>query len=462
MNAQLRLLRQVLVLLVVAVLTVDAAFGQYRDEPPRSAEEAQQRFRRAEFFLAELDANHNGVLEADECTGRRQYFVERMLQRAGLPVHYPVAMDRVREGLQRYYTNAVQAAAPGGTPPGGPPSGPWGGGPPGGPWGGGPPGGPWGGGPPGGGPPGTGGPPGAPSGSSSTPSVAPAVPGFGVAPAAPVVPGFGPVAATTSGPVGASVGGSGGGSTSSQGDDQRYRDYAKQLFGQYDKNRNGVLEKDEYHEMSNNPKAADKNGDGVISFDELFTWLVEMSKSGSHSGNSSGGDNRGRERERERERSKKEEPKQPVYRVPVPSPIDRLPRGLPEWFLKKDIDRDGQVSMAEFSQEWNESKLAEYFKYDINGDGFIVPTEVLRSDKDKATSSSGPSGTRTTTSSSGSSAGNSGSSSSSSGSSGSSEHRGESRWGRSDRGEPFRGPDRGGSDRGSPERGGPPERERGR
>ena len=421
MNASRRSFRMPLVLVFGVVFSCEAVFAQYRDEPPRSAEEAQQRFRRAEFFLAELDANHNGVLEADECAGRRQYFAERMLQRAGLPVQFPVAIDRVREGLQRYYTNAVQqAGAQGGPAPGSPFPG-------GGPWGGGPPGGPWGGGPPGSSP-------GPPAGSGSSSSPAPLVPGFGVPSAAPTVPGFGPVTAPASGTAGPAA--SAGGGSSGHGNDQRYRDYAKQLFAQYDKNRNGVLERDEYHEMSNNPKAADKNGDGAISFDELVGWLVEMSKPGSHSGGS-GNDSR----DRDRDRSKKAEPRQPVYRVPFPSPIDRLPSGLPEWFLKKDVDRDGQVSMAEFSQDWSETKLTEYFKYDINGDGFIVPAEVLRAEK----------GTSQSKSSSPSSTSGSGSSSTSGGSS--SDRRWDSRWGRSERG--------GESDRGS-ERGGSHERERSR
>ncbi len=418
MDACLRSCRMPLAIVFGAVFFCEAVLAQYRDEPPRSAEEAQHRFRRAEFFLAELDANHNGVLEADECSGRRQYFVERMLQRANLPVQYPVAIDRVREGLQRYYTSSVQqAGAPGSPPPGapfpggGPPGGPWGG-PPGGPWGG-PPGGPWGGSPPGA-------PPGSSGNASSATNPAPSVPGFGIPAAAPAVPGFGPVTAPTTGTVG-SPASPANGSSSGHSDDQRYRDYAKQLFGQYDKNRNGVLERDEYNEMSNNPKAADKNGDGAISFDELYKWLVEMSKSGSHSG-SSGGDSRDRDRDRERdrERSKKTEPKQPTYRLPFPSPVERLPSGMPEWFLKKDADRDGQVSMAEFSQDWSESKLTEYFKYDVNGDGFIVPTEVLRVEKGTSQSKSGP-----TSSSSGSS---------SSGSSSSSDRRWDSRWGRSERG----------------------------
>lgn len=59
------------------------------------------------------------------------------------------------------------------------------------------------------------------------------------------------------------------------------------------------------------------------------------------------------------------------------SPHERLPDGVPEWFLEKDTDFDGQVKMAEFSSNWSESIVAEYTKYDKNFDGFITPAECL-------------------------------------------------------------------------------------
>jgi len=58
---------------------------------------------------------------------------------------------------------------------------------------------------------------------------------------------------------------SGGGSNI----DQRYIDFSRKQLGKYDTNGNGSLEKDEWSKMSNNPEAADKDGDGKITVEEL-------------------------------------------------------------------------------------------------------------------------------------------------------------------------------------------------
>jgi Ca2+-binding EF-hand superfamily protein len=328
--------------------------GRGRDEPPRTPEEAQQRFRRTEFFLSEMDANHNGILEADECSGRRQEFVERMLQRAGLPTTFPVALDRVREGLNRYYTASIQGATPGQPMPGQP-----------------------------GAPPGT--PPGAnPATASAAQSL---VPGFGIAAvAAAPIQGFGAtgvLSATKPGAAGGAPSSAGSAakpgsppSPPSQSDEERkYRDYAKNLLGQYDKNHNGVLERDEWGAMSNSPKAADRNGDGTITFEELAAWLIDVNKPSGHgSGSSSDGGKQGN--------SKK-------VSIRIPSAIERLPSGLPDWFVKKDTNADGQISMAEFAQDWSDARVSEFAKYDVNRDGVVTPAEYLRMEKEaKATSKS--------------------------------------------------------------------------
>ena len=65
------------------------------------------------------------------------------------------------------------------------------------------------------------------------------------------------------------------------------------------------------------------------------------------------------------------------------TPAERLPPGLPDWFARKDANGDGQVSMAEFSDTWNDQTAAEFSKYDLNNDGFIVPTECLEAMKAK-------------------------------------------------------------------------------
>ena len=56
---------------------------------------------------------------------------------------------------------------------------------------------------------------------------------------------------------------------------------------------------------------------------------------------------------------------------------DKLPKGLPEWFTRNDANGDLQISMAEYSVDWNDAKVAEFAKLDGNGDGVLTTKEVL-------------------------------------------------------------------------------------
>jgi Ca2+-binding EF-hand superfamily protein len=60
------------------------------------------------------------------------------------------------------------------------------------------------------------------------------------------------------------------------------------------------------------------------------------------------------------------------------TPKERLANKLPEWFLEKDVDGDGQVSMAEFTDHWTPDLLAEFNRYDLNHDGIITAAECLK------------------------------------------------------------------------------------
>jgi len=62
---------------------------------------------------------------------------------------------------------------------------------------------------------------------------------------------------------------------------------------------------------------------------------------------------------------------------------ERLPTGLPDWFLEKDGNGDGQVTMAEFTDNWTPEKLAEFARYDLNHDGIITAAECLKVEKAK-------------------------------------------------------------------------------
>jgi hypothetical protein len=57
---------------------------------------------------------------------------------------------------------------------------------------------------------------------------------------------------------------------------------------------------------------------------------------------------------------------------------DRIPTGLPSWFTSRDSNKDGQVSMSEYSRSVSASMVAEFRRYDANDDGIITAKEAAK------------------------------------------------------------------------------------
>ncbi len=55
----------------------------------------------------------------------------------------------------------------------------------------------------------------------------------------------------------------------------------------------------------------------------------------------------------------------------------RLPPGLPDWFLKRDADGDGQLTLSEYAESGSASADKEFARYDRNRDGLVTPREVV-------------------------------------------------------------------------------------
>jgi hypothetical protein len=176
------------------------------------------------------------------------------------------------------------------------------------------------------------------------------------------------------------------------------------MLNRYDENKDGILQKDEWSKMSNEPEKGDKNGDGQITLDEMSERLGEWRPSGSSSTSSGGsstsgssssggsseqtsqqagwrggrGDFGARGRGRGGFGSRDMSASRPSttasgqqYRFLTPK--ERLPS-----FFSSDRDGDGQVSMAEYTRTWDEAKLAEFNRWDLNRDGVITPAETRR------------------------------------------------------------------------------------
>jgi Ca2+-binding EF-hand superfamily protein len=204
---------------------------------------------------------------------------------------------------------------------------------------------------------------------------------------------------------------SGGTGSSSSMTDTRIRYMVDDTFRRYDANNSGAFERDEWSSFRTDPSEADKNRDGRITRDELTEWMAaRFGGSGgpggaSGSSMSSGGvrgpsggfgsrDESSREGDQRggwfgsRGSSRGGDPNVPARSgdnsaeqrksFRFASPTERLPSGLPDWFARCDADSDGQVRMSEFASQWSTATVAEFLRFDLNGDGLITPEECLQ------------------------------------------------------------------------------------
>jgi hypothetical protein len=51
---------------------------------------------------------------------------------------------------------------------------------------------------------------------------------------------------------------------------------------------------------------------------------------------------------------------------------------LPEWFLERDADGDGQLTLAEFAPQATAAQVAQFRQMDLNQDGVVTAVECVR------------------------------------------------------------------------------------
>ncbi len=168
-----------------------------------------------------------------------------------------------------------------------------------------------------------------------------------------------------------------GGRSGDSGGADRMAQFAEGIFQRYDSNKSGVFEKDEWKNFRTDPTPYDTNKDGKITRDELIKGMTQRFGGGRSSGGDSGQQN-GRT-------SWSGGSKGPAGGGTGESPNsyrfktahDLLPEGIPQWFREGDRNKDGQIAMSEYSGQWNEKTLSEYYVYDRNRDGLLTVQEVM-------------------------------------------------------------------------------------
>ena len=141
----------------------------------------------------------------------------------------------------------------------------------------------------------------------------------------------------------------------------------EQVFKRIDSDRDGYLHIAEMAPaLRDDLKRWDKDQDEWISLDEYRSYFaVRLDKM-------------------YRELQQKSERRLPPLEITLPEDSEkpnvvrpaRLPTGLPAWFTQLDTDHDGQIGLYEWRMAgW---PLEEFSKVDLNDDGFLEPTEILR------------------------------------------------------------------------------------
>ena len=181
---------------------------------------------------------------------------------------------------------------------------------------------------------------------------------------------------------------------SDEGGGPRIEAWARNLVKENDKNGDMMLQEDERSGLRGPVARADLDNDKVVTVEEIVRSLSnrESPERGGRDRRASregGGDRSestaksegatkkrvytsvsagsvaGKEKDADKRRSYRFTPAQ-----------ERLTGDLPSWFKSRDRNKDGQVSMSEYSRSWTARLVRQFQDIDLNDDGVITPKEA--------------------------------------------------------------------------------------
>ncbi len=190
--------------------------------------------------------------------------------------------------------------------------------------------------------------------------------------------------------------------------------YANRLLQRYDADSDGRMQESEWKSMRGDPASADRDGDRIITLDELSRRIAEYGQRRKirlipinledlspspillqPTTSSAAGENNAQPNSTQNQPAGNATPGaaaspaskediRPGQRFYV-DPRHRV-QGLPSWFAARDTNGDQQISMAEFAPKATESDLKEFAAYDADGDGVVTAKECAG----KASSTASP------------------------------------------------------------------------
>lgn len=124
-----------------------------------------------------------------------------------------------------------------------------------------------------------------------------------------------------------------------EGGNRRSSELSYDILSRYDRDQNRRLDTFERKELGIDVTRYDINGDGFIDGTELYQWIDAQ----------------------------------------IGERVGDLTDVLPDWFFERDSNKDEQIDMSEFTDEWSDELLAQFTSFDANQDGVITAIELSES-----------------------------------------------------------------------------------